>query len=71
MSHEKKLIELPEGKMGEIVGLANDSIFDTIGAQVGMSVLVLKHAVQSLIQIGYNQIEVPRDVLDQIIVKEL
>lgn len=69
--YEKKLTDMPEGKMGEIVGLANESIFDSIGAQVGMSVLVLKHAVQSLIQVGYNQIEVPRDLLDQIIVKEL
>lgn len=66
-----ELKDLPEGKMAEIVLIKNDSLIKHIGVQVGMTVLILKRAVKSFIQVGYNQLEVSQDILEQIIVREI
>ncbi len=69
---ECTLADLPVGDLAEIVAIDDtESIFEQIGAHVGMSVVVLKKAVASLIQVGSGQIEVPLEMLDQIRVKKL
>ncbi|MFM9413104.1 FeoA family protein [Peptococcus simiae] len=60
------LSELQEGTLGEIVAIDNEGIFEQIGAHVGMTVVVLKRAVASLIQIGTGQLEVPQEICDHI-----
>lgn len=67
----KPLKDLPAGTMGQIVHLKNDSLMERLGAHVGMTVMVLGHAVQSIIQIGTQQIEVAPEVLGQILVEEI
>lgn len=69
---ECTLADLAVGDLAEIVAIDDvESIFEQIGAHVGMSVVVLKKAVASLIQIGPGQLEVPLEMLDQIHVKKL
>lgn len=65
------LMELPEGKMGEIIDLKNENLVERFGAHVGMTALVLRHAVESLVQIGTQQLELPQEVMGQILVKEI
>lgn len=65
------LKDLPTGTMGEIIEVHNERLMDRFGSQVGMTAMVLAHAVQSIIQIGTQQFEVSPDVLGQIIVKEI
>lgn len=69
--HTCTLSELQEGALGEIVAIDNEGIFEQIGAHVGMSVIVLKRAVASLVQIGTGQLEVPKEICDHILVKSL
>lgn len=69
---ECTLADLPIGDLAEIVAIDDkESIFEQIGAHVGMSVVVLKKAMASLIQVGSGQIEVPLEMLNQIHVKKL
>lgn len=68
MRKTAKLNDVPEGVLGEIVSIENEGIFHSIGAHVGMSVVVLKKAMNSIIEIGYNQIEVSNDLASGIMV---
>lgn len=65
------LSELSVGDLAEIVSIEKDTIFQSIGAHVGMSVMVLRKAVASLIQIGFTQFEVSNEILNQIRVKRV
>ena len=53
----------------EIVSIDDESISHKIGAYSGMSVVVLRKALQSIVQFGYSQIEIERELLEKIIVQ--
>lgn len=69
MSKFFRLDEVAEGKLYEIVSVDDESISHKIGAYSGMSVVVLRKALQSIVQFGYSQIELERDMLEKIIVQ--
>ena len=62
------LSDLPEGVLGEVISITNDSIFHQIGINVGMSVVVLKKAVNSIIEVGYHQLEITHEISKNIMV---
>ena len=62
------LSDLPEGVLGEVISITSDSIFHQIGINVGMSVVVLKKAVNSIIEVGYHQLEITHDISKNITV---
>ena len=69
MSDFFRLDEAYEGKLYEIVSVDDESISHKIGAYSGMSVVVLRKALQSIVQFGYSQIEIERELLEKIIVQ--
>lgn len=62
------LSDLPEGVLGEVISITSDSIFHQIGINVGMSVVVLKKAVNSIIEVGYHQLEITHEISKNIMV---
>lgn len=58
-----------EGAIYEIVEVVDGELSKEIGAYKGMSAVVLKKALQSMVQIGYAQIELERESLKKIIVQ--
>ena len=58
-----------EGAIYEIVEVVDGGLSKEIGAYKGMSAVVLKKALQSMVQIGYAQIELERESLKKIIVQ--
>ena len=58
-----------EGAIYEIVEVVDGELSKEIGAYKGMSVVVLKKALQSMVQFGYAQIELERESLKKIIVQ--
>ena len=62
------LSDLPEGVLGEVISITSDSIFHQIGINVGMSVVVLKQAVNSIIEVGYHQLEITHEISKNITV---
>lgn len=71
MKKTMRLSELPEGVLAEIVSLNEKTLFEKIGAHVGMHVLVLKKAMTDLVQFGIVQLEIEHEILDQIRVQPL
>ena len=69
MSNFFRLDEACEGKLYEIVSVDDESISHKSGAYSGMSVVVLRKALQSIVQFGYSQIEIERELLEKIIVQ--
>ena len=66
MSKSVRLLDFPEGELGEIVDLEDSDIFEHYGAHVGMSIVILHKA---MVQIGYNQIHLGQEQLKKIFVK--
>ena len=62
------ILSLPEGVLGEVISITSDSIFHQIGINVGMSVVVLKKAVNSIIEVGYHQLEITHEISKNITV---
>ena len=62
------LSDLPEGVLGEVISITSDLIFHQIGINVGMSVVVLKKAVNSIIEVGYHQLEITHEISKNITV---
>ena len=62
------LSDLPEGVLREVISITSDSIFHQIGINVGMSVVVLKKAVNSIIEVGYHQLEITHEISKNITV---
>ena len=60
MSKSVRLLDFPEGELGEIVDLEDSDIFEHYGAHVGMLIVILHKAMEFLVQIGYNQIHLGR-----------
>ena len=72
MSEIFKLSKLKVGQVGEIVELNEDGLIHKLGISKGMSVIVLHQAVEAvewLVQIGYNQVFLNKDMLNKIKVK--
>ncbi len=69
MSQIMRLVDFPEGELGEIVDLEDSDIFERYGAHVGMSIVILHKAMEFLVQIGYNQIHLGHEQLKKIFVK--
>ena len=69
MSKSVRLLDFPEGELGEIVDLEDSDIFEHYGAHVGMSIVILHKAMEFLVQIGYNQIHLGQEQLKKILVK--
>lgn len=69
MSKFFRLDEVAEGKLYEIVSVDDEAISHKIGAYSGMSVVVLRKAIQSIVQFGYSQIEIEREMLEKIVVQ--
>ena len=66
-----RLAEVAEGELYEVVSVDDESISNEIGAYKGMSVVVLKKAIQSIVQFGYSQIEMEMDQMNKIVVQTL
>ncbi len=58
-----RLDQVDEGQIFEIVSIEDAHISEKTGAYTGMSVVVLKKALQSIVQFGYSQIEVEKELL--------
>lgn len=71
MSDLFRLDEAREGQLCEIVAVDDEKVSHEIGAYKGMSVVVLKKALQSIVQFGYSQIEIERELLGKIVVQAL
>lgn len=71
MSNFFRLNEAAEGELYEIVSVDDEAISNEIGAYQGMSVVVLKKAIQSIVQFGYSQIEMEMDQMNKIVVQAL
>lgn len=71
MSDRFRLDEAQEGQLYEIVAINDEKVSHATGANQGMSVVVLKKALQSIVQFGYSQIEIERDMLRQIVVQTI
>lgn len=63
MSNYFRLDQVDEGKIYEIVSVEDEAVSEKIGAYKGMSVVVLKKALQSIVQFGYSQIEVETELM--------
>lgn len=66
-----RLNEAAEGEIYEIVSVDDENISNEIGAYKGMSVVVLRKALQSIVQFGYSQIELELDQMNKIVVQAL
>lgn len=71
MSNFFRLNETAEGEIYEIVSVDDKAFSDEIGAYKGMSVVILKKALQSIVQFGYSQIELELEQLNKIVVQTL
>lgn len=71
MSKFFKLGEMAEGQLCEIVAIDDENISQQIGAYQGMSVVILKKALQSIVQFGYSQIEIEKELLNKITVQRV
>lgn len=71
MSNFFRLNEATEGELYEIVSIDDETISHEIGAYKGMSVVVLKKALQSIVQFGYSQIELELEQMNKIVVQAL
>ena len=71
MSKFFRLNEATEGELYEIVSVDDAQISDEIGAYTGMSVVVLKKALQSIVQFGYSQIEMELEQMNKIVVQTI
>lgn len=71
MSNFFRLAEVAEGELYEVVSVDDEAISNEIGAYKGMSVIVLKKALQSIVQFGYSQIEMEMDQMNKIVVQAL
>ncbi|MEE0510551.1 MAG: hypothetical protein UDG94_04890 [Peptococcaceae bacterium] len=71
MSNFFRLNEAAEGEIYEIVSVDDKAFSDEIGAYQGMSVVILKKALQSIVQFGYSQIELELEQLNKIVVQTL
>lgn len=71
MSKFFKLAEIAEGQLCEIVSIDDEKISQEIGAYQGMSVVILKKALQSIVQFGYSQIEIEKELLNKITVQRV
>ena len=71
MSKLFRLNEAAEGEIYEIVSVDDTRISDEIGAYKGMSVVVLKKALQSIVQFGYSQIELELEQMNKIVVQAI
>lgn len=69
MSDLFRLDEAQEGQLCEIVAVDDEKVSHETGAYKGMSVVVLKKALQSIVQFGYSQIEIERELLGKIVVQ--
>jgi len=73
MSHVFSLAKLKIGQIGEIVELKENGksiiMSEKLGIAKGMSVIVLQQAVDWLVQVGYNQITLSKEMLNNIKVK--
>ncbi len=69
MSNFFRLDEVCEGKLYEIVSVEDEAVSNELGAYSGMSVVVLRKALQSIVQFGYSQVEIERDLLKKIVVQ--
>ena len=58
-----------EGAIYEIVEVVDGELSKEIGAYKGMSAVVLKKALQSMVPFGYAPIELERESLKKIIVQ--
>lgn len=63
MSEEFRLDQVDEGSLYEIVSMDDEAVSRETGACVGMSVVVLKKALKSIVQFGYSQMELEADLL--------
>lgn len=70
MSKLFRLNEAAEGEIYEIVSVDDTRISDD-GAYKGMSVVVLKKALQSIVQFGYSQIELELEQMNKIVVQAI
>ena len=71
MSKFFRLNEATEGELYEIVSVDDAQISDEIGAYTGMSVVVLKKALQSIVQFGYSQVEMELEQMNKIVVQTI
>ncbi|MFZ7102346.1 MAG: FeoA family protein [Peptococcaceae bacterium] len=76
MSKVFSLAKLKAGQIGEIVELKENGktilMSEKLGIAKGMSVIVLQQAVEAvdwLVQVGYNQITLSKEMLNNIKVK--
>ncbi|MDN5323874.1 MAG: FeoA domain [Clostridia bacterium] len=76
MSKVISLAKLKVGEIGEIVELKENGntilMSEKLGIAKGMSVIVLQQAVEAvdwLVQVGYNQISLSKEMLNNIKVK--
>ncbi|MDO4281059.1 MAG: hypothetical protein Q4C56_05455 [Peptococcaceae bacterium] len=69
MSDIFRLDQAAEGTLYEVVSIDGEDISENIGAYQGMSVVVLKKALQSIVQFGYSQIELEWEQLKKILVQ--
>lgn len=70
MAEAISLKQLGIGELAEIVEL-DESCENQFGIDKGMSVVVLQKAVEWLVQVGYNQISLTRDMLERIKVVQI
>ncbi|MEE0435000.1 MAG: hypothetical protein UDB11_06320 [Peptococcaceae bacterium] len=71
MNNFFRLNEANEGEIYEIVAVDDEAFSHEIGAYKGMSVVVLKKALQSIVQFGYSQIEIELEQLNKIVVQAI
>lgn len=71
MNNFFRLNEAAEGELYEIVSVDDAAISNEIGAYKGMSVVVLRKALQSIVQFGYSQIELELEQMNKIVVQAL
>ena len=70
MAEIMRLLDFPEGELGEIVSIEDATLAEKVGADIGMSIIILQKAMESLVQIGYNQIHLGKEQLNKVTVKE-
>lgn len=68
MSETVCLDQATVGTIYEVVSV-DESLSRQTGASVGMSVVVLKKALKSVVQFGYSQFELETDLLSHILVQ--
>ena len=66
-----RLNEVAEGELYEIVSVDDEAFSNEIGAYQGMSVVLLRKALSSIVQFGYSQIELELEQLQKIVVQPI